>query len=149
MKNPAAARCQKLHAENEATLEAILLYGDFGTPQFMESDANARLIAAAPELLSALKALTEWGRDNTSPLDANSPHNLLIAAVDSIAKAEKGAANARLMAAAPELLACVLEEYGLYRRLIDSSPEAKVSEKVMLRMKNMEAAINKAEGRAA
>lgn len=40
-------------------------------------------------LLEALRALTDWGRDNTSPRDANSPHNLLIRAVEVIAEADK------------------------------------------------------------
>lgn len=52
-----------------------------------ETEANARLIAAAPDLLAALRDLLEWGRDNTSPRDDNSPHNLLIAAAAAIAKA--------------------------------------------------------------
>jgi hypothetical protein len=40
------------------------------------------------ELLSALKALTDWGREHTSPLDHNSPHALLVNACAAIAKAE-------------------------------------------------------------
>jgi hypothetical protein len=52
-----------------------------------ERAANARLIAAAPDLLAALRALLDWGREHTSPTDANSPHQLLIAASDAIAKA--------------------------------------------------------------
>jgi hypothetical protein len=51
----------------------------------MPNDANA--IAAWPELLAALQALTEWGCTHTSPQDANSPHALLIAARAAIAKA--------------------------------------------------------------
>jgi hypothetical protein len=42
----------------------------------------------ASELLSALKALTDWGREHTSPLDRDSPHALLITARAAIAKAE-------------------------------------------------------------
>jgi hypothetical protein len=45
-------------------------------------------MAAAPELRDALAALTEWGRTHTGPLDANSPHELLIAAVKALAKAD-------------------------------------------------------------
>jgi hypothetical protein len=39
-------------------------------------------------LLRALKALTNWARENTSPNDTNSPHTLLIDACAAIAKAE-------------------------------------------------------------
>jgi hypothetical protein len=39
------------------------------------------------ELLSALKALTDWGRGHTSPLDENSPHTLLVDACTAIDKA--------------------------------------------------------------
>ena len=52
--------------------------------------ANARLIAAAPELLETLQALFNWGRDYTSPTDANSPHALLVRAHEVISKATEG-----------------------------------------------------------
>ena len=42
-------------------------------------------LEGADKVLEALKALTEWGRTYTSPLDANSPHDLLVAAVAAIA----------------------------------------------------------------
>jgi hypothetical protein len=58
-----------------------------GLDGFAVGEANARLIAAAPELAQALKALTKWGRDTTSPRDPNSPHALLVAAVDALQKA--------------------------------------------------------------
>lgn len=43
---------------------------------------------AAMELLAALRALTDWAREHTSPQDANSPHGFLVAAVSAIQKAE-------------------------------------------------------------
>lgn len=50
--------------------------------------ANALLMMkAAPDLLKALRDLLDWGREHTSPRDANSPHELLIAAVNAIAEA--------------------------------------------------------------
>jgi hypothetical protein len=39
------------------------------------------------ELLAALKALTDWCREHTSPLDENSPHTLLVDACTAIDKA--------------------------------------------------------------
>lgn len=60
------------------------LYG-LGTNE--QNAASARAIALlhemAPAFIAAVEALdrlTEWGRDNTSPTDSNSPHALLIAA---------------------------------------------------------------------
>jgi hypothetical protein len=45
-------------------------------------------IAAEPDLLAALIALTDWAREHTGPLDTSSPHALLVAARAAIAKAE-------------------------------------------------------------
>lgn len=50
--------------------------------------ARANKIAAAPELFEALEGLLEWGRNHTSPIDPNSPHELLVAAHHAIAKAK-------------------------------------------------------------
>jgi hypothetical protein len=41
-----------------------------------------------PACVTALRALTDWGRTHTSPLDANSPHALLIQATEALAAAE-------------------------------------------------------------
>lgn len=46
--------------------------------------ANARLVAASPRLAAALLALLEWGREHTSPTDANTPHALLIEAAAAL-----------------------------------------------------------------
>ena len=51
------------------------------------SQKNAAIVAAAPDLLAALQALTDWGRDHTSPKDPNSPHALLVAARAAISLA--------------------------------------------------------------
>jgi hypothetical protein len=40
------------------------------------------------DCVPALRALLDWGREHTSPRDANSPHKLLVAAADALAKAE-------------------------------------------------------------
>jgi hypothetical protein len=62
--------------------------------------SQAELGTASPEntstgepvntrLLEALRALTDWAREHTSPRDANSPHDLLIQAVAVIEEADK------------------------------------------------------------
>lgn len=52
-----------------------------------QDEANARLIAAAPELLDALSNLLNWGRDHLSPVHEPETLPLLIAAHNAIAKA--------------------------------------------------------------
>ena len=45
------------------------------------------LILAAPALRDALADLVEWGVNHTSPRDPNSPHDLLVAAVEALKQA--------------------------------------------------------------
>ncbi len=40
------------------------------------------------DLLKVLKKIVDWGRENTSPLDANSPHTLLVEASNLIIHVE-------------------------------------------------------------
>lgn len=54
------------------------------------AEQNGHILAAAPELLTTLQALTDWCCSNTSPRDPNSPHELLVAAVAAVAKAKGG-----------------------------------------------------------
>ena len=63
----------------------IDLWHDQKTPK-AEMDANARLIAAAPDLLAALKELL-WGASRTSDGDYS---NAFTAAREAIDKATKG-----------------------------------------------------------
>ena len=46
-------------------------------------------------LLETLRALTDWAREHTSPLDADSPHELLIRAVAVIDEADKRRGEAK------------------------------------------------------
>lgn len=54
----------------------------------LTNDRDASLVSAAREMFEALEALLEWGREHTSPLQPNSPHELLVAAHHAIAKAK-------------------------------------------------------------
>ena len=67
-----------------------------------QHEANAHLIAAAPDMLAALVALLDWGREHTSPTDANSPHALLIDAAAAALKAMGGSVDFGAIAAANE-----------------------------------------------
>ena len=58
-----------------------------GPKAVCESYANALVIAAAPELLDALTALLNWGRDHLSPVHNPEAHTLLVAAHNAINKA--------------------------------------------------------------
>ena len=49
--------------------------------------ANARFVAASPRMAAALLALLEWGREHTSPTDANTPHALLVEAAAALDEA--------------------------------------------------------------
>lgn len=51
------------------------------------SDANARLMAAAPELLEVCKELLDWGLDHISPVHNPEANVILIKAVTVINKA--------------------------------------------------------------
>lgn len=62
---------------------ARVLNFDTDIDDIVESKANARLIAAAPELLEALKNIIIWD-------DGNLPGDLIDAAKQVIKKAEKG-----------------------------------------------------------
>jgi len=53
-----------------------------------EREANAHLIAAAPDLLDILRDLLDWGRVHISPAHDTAAHLLLVRAFEAIAKAE-------------------------------------------------------------
>lgn len=55
---------------------------------FQQVKTEAALLDTAPELLRVLEELTEWACTHTSPLDENSPHDLLIKARTAIAEAK-------------------------------------------------------------
>jgi len=58
-----------------------------GSPYtLLAMDANAALFRSAPETFAALRALVDWGRQHTSPIDENSPHDLLVNACAIIEK---------------------------------------------------------------
>lgn len=80
----AACYCDDENSEDEAIGGINRLKRQ---PGWSEAHANAKLIAAAPELLAALLALLNWGRANLSPLHNPDAHPLLLAAHDAVAKA--------------------------------------------------------------
>lgn len=54
-------------------------------------DAAERIRAAAPELLRSVKALSNWMREHTSPTQSDTPHDILVEAVELIRTIENGA----------------------------------------------------------
>jgi hypothetical protein len=48
----------------------------------------------APDVVRALRDLTEWGCENTSPRDTNSPHALLVAAHAALGRLDGGRKHA-------------------------------------------------------
>lgn len=62
------------------------VYLGSAAPDIATAAANARLIAAAPDMLAAMHQITGWMRDHTSPRDANTPHAMLVDACAIIAK---------------------------------------------------------------
>ena len=77
--------CKGIHIGDSGSLQP-----DAETMARIHADAAlmVRAVNAHDDLLAALEALTEWGRTYTSPRDANSPHELLIAAVNAINRAK-------------------------------------------------------------
>jgi hypothetical protein len=53
-----------------------------------EGRAVLALIEAAPEIRTAARDLLDWARENTSPRDPNSPHEILVRLAAALAKAE-------------------------------------------------------------
>lgn len=58
-----------------------------GTLPWTVAKHNQRLMTAAPELLQSLADLLDWCREHTSPLQPNSPHQLLLNACAAIQRA--------------------------------------------------------------
>ena len=61
--------------------------------RLINQEANARLIAAAPELLAALQSIAEyWNQDRNDEAMFDACHYAIDTAMDAIAKVEGGAA---------------------------------------------------------
>ena len=63
----------------------LAVVGEVDRATDTHNSANADIIAAAPELLESLEALTEWMRERTGPSDGT--RDMLIKATEIIAKA--------------------------------------------------------------
>jgi hypothetical protein len=74
-------------------------YSYFDTYNWDEDEIE---VPPPADLLKALQDLTEWGRTHTSPLDKNSPHQLLIAAVTALEKYAPTNPNASIPQAFPQ-----------------------------------------------
>lgn len=70
------------NGEEGATLATVNRWSYGDSPPTEESEANAHLLAAAPDLLKACKAIRE------SELKGTDPANALIAVAEAIKKAE-------------------------------------------------------------
>ena len=84
---PWSITCNRVHGavDSGANTGIADMLGNCGVTATV--NANARLIAAAPELLEALEALLTWGQNWVSPIADPAAHLLLIEAHNAIAKA--------------------------------------------------------------
>lgn len=87
-----AAAGRKVVASPRLGLIAILAEHDVGEAEWIQDEANARLIAAAPDLLAACKALLPMAEDDLfqygGGLHAGDSDPTILAARAAIAKAE-------------------------------------------------------------
>lgn len=79
-----------LHPVSNPLNHAAKVYGSTRADVLANADDIARAVNSHKDLVIALERLTEWGRTYTSPKDANSSHELLVAAVAALEKAKFG-----------------------------------------------------------